>query len=240
MPYDWTRLAEGDAITAVDLNAKFTAVRNELNALEDLSVAPLGLHRVHLPSTVLAAERVTINAAVNHRYDNTNEPYPGYGVNAGWKVVNTNGSAGTGLALMVTFSSPVNLADTATVGGILVLANVHVATMEVTIVGSGTLTNQASLMLVLQYQISGTWYTLARSERFLSAMTDYDQTGQLAILKDAPIRTYLTYADVQGKGNEQVTAIRVATSLNMPGTILIDAYLREGNLTAIALRAGSL
>lgn len=239
MPYDWTRLVEGDAVTAVSLNARFSAVRNELNALENISVAPFGLHRAHLASTVLSAARATINAAVNHKYDSASEPYPGYGVDAGWRVVNTNGSAGTGTQLAVTFSSPVNLADTATVGGILILANVHVITMEHHIAGSGTITNSASLMLVLQYQISGAWYTLSRSERFLSAATDYDDTGQLAILKDAPIRTYLTYADVQGKGNEQVTAIRVATAVNSTG-LLVDAYLREGNLTAIALRAGSL
>lgn len=239
MAYDWTRLREGDAITAASLNTPFAAVRSELNGLESLSVAPFGLHRAHLQSTVLAAERTLINPGSNHKYDSTSEPYPGYGVNAGWRVVNTNGSAGTGTQLTVPFTPAVNLASTTIVGGILILANVHVITMEYHVAGSGILTNQASLMLVIQYQISGTWYTLARSERFLSPATDYDNTGQLAILKDAPIRTYLTYADVQGKGNEQVTAIRVATSVNSTG-LLVDAYLREGNLTAIALRAGVL
>lgn len=239
MPYDWTRLQEGDAITAASLNTPFAAVRGELNGLESLSVAPFGLHRDHLPSTVLAAERAVINPGSNHTYDSTSEPYPGYGVNAGWRVVNTNGSAGTGTQLAVAFAPAVNLANTSLVGGILVLANVHVITMEYHISGTGVLTNQASLMLVIQYEISGTWYTLARSERFLSPATDYDDTGQLAILKDAPIRTYLTFADVQGKGDEQVTGIRVATSVNSTG-LLVDAYLREGNLTAIAVRAGVL
>lgn len=239
MAYDWTRLKEGDLITAASLNTPFAAVRGELNGLESLSVSPFGLHREHLPSTVLTAARASISPGSNHKYDSSNEPYPGYGVNAGWKVVNTNGSAGTGTPLTATFTSAVNLGNTALVDGILILANVHVITMEYHIAGTGVLTNQASLMLVFQYQISGTWYTLGRSERFLSPATDYDDTGQLAILKDAPIRTYLTYADVQGKGNEQVTAVRVATAVNSTG-LLVDAYLREGNITAIALRAGDL
>jgi len=243
MPQDWNRINEGAALTAASLNTRFSATVGELNALEELTVAPYALHREHLPSTALATATATIGSATNHTYDSTSEPYPGYGLAASWKVINTNGSLGTGTALLATFSTAVDLADTARFGGILVLANVHFILMEdanaaPTILG----VYNGSCMFALQYQISGTWYTLARTERYASAASTLAGTGQLAVFKDIPIRTYLVYADVQGKGNEQVQAIRMVVSLNKPAALAgpIRARLRQGNLTAIALRAGTL
>lgn len=238
MPYDWTRLTESTAITANSLNDRFTNVRNELNALESLSVAPRSLHREHLPTTVRAKGRAEIISATNHTYTSTAAPYPGYGIGTGWVVVNTNGGGGGGTALSITFAQPVNLADTDLYGGILVMANVHMITMTE---GGGTVgLFDASAMFAIQYRISGTWYTLGRTERFFSADTNEARTSQIAVFKDVPIRTYITYADVTGKGNEQVTDVRMVTSINNVTLAVKTLALRQGQITALALRAGSL
>lgn len=239
MPYDWTRLTESTPLTANSLNDRFAAVRNELNALESLCVEPRALHREHLPTTVLEKGRAVINAATNHTYTNTSEAYPGYGLASGWRVINTNGSAGTGTPLSFTFASPVDLANTNLYGGILIMANVHMITM--TAAGSTASLFSGMAMFAIQYRISGTWYTLGRTERFFSPDTNQDRTSQLAVFKDVPIRTYLTYTDVAGKGNEQVTDIRMVTSINNPpATPAKTLALRQGQITALALRAGSL
>lgn len=241
MPYDWTRLTESTPLTANSLNDRFADVRNELNALESLCVAPRSMHREHLPTTVLDKGRAVINSATNHTYTNTTEQYPGYGLSTGWKVINTNGSLGTGTPLLVTFAPPLDLSDTTLYGGILVMANVHMITMTVS-AGAGTAgLFGAQAMFALQFQISGTWYTLARTERFVSPDTNAERTSQLAVFKDVPIRTYLTYADVTGKGDERVTDIRMVTSINNPVLSPNKTLaLRQGQITALALRAGTL
>ncbi len=238
MPYDWTRLTETTIINAASLNSRFDAVRNEMNALEDVCVQPRALHRTHLPTTVLSKGRAEIISPISHTYTNVAEPYPGYGLSAGWKVINTNGSLGTGTPLSITLSSAVNLSQQTRFGGILVLANVH----AIAFTGAGVTvgTYQASAMFAIQYQISGTWYTLGRSERFLSAETNADGTSQLALFKDVPIRTYIKYADVAGKGNETVTDIRMVTSINNVTAPLKTLALRQGQITAIAIRAGTI
>lgn len=239
MAYDWTRLTESTPITANSLNDRFASVRNELNALEPLAPMPRGLHREHLPTTVRAKGRAAIVSSTNHTYTSVGEAYPGYGVaGAGWRVINTNGSAGTGTALSITFAAPVDLSDTDLYGGILVLANAHMITMT----ASSTIALfGAQAMFALQYEISGTWYMVNRSERFASADTNVSRASQLAVFKDIPIRTYITNADVAGKGNEQVTAIRMVTSINkQPLDPTVTLALRQGAITALALRAGTL
>jgi hypothetical protein len=241
MPQDWTRIEEGDAVTATSLNARFSATVGELNALEELTVAPYSLHREHLQTTAREVTTAEIAATTNHTYTSASEPYPGYGLSAGWKVVNTNGSAGTGTKLEALFTgSGINMKAS---GNILILANVHFILLEdanaaPTILGPFN----GACMFAIQYRISGTWYTLPRSERYTSAATTLDGTGQLAVYKDVPIRTYLTYTDVAGKGSERVQGIRVVVSLLKPAIPAgpIRARLREGNLTAISLYAGSL
>lgn len=238
MPYDWTRLTETTPITAGSLNLRFDGVRNEMNALEDLCVQPRALHRAHLPTSVLSKGRAEIISAVNHTYTDVSEPYPGYGLGVGWRVINTNGSLGTGTALSITLPTAVNLSQQARYGGILVLANVH----AITLIGAlGTVgIYGASAMFAIQYQISGIWYTLGRTERFLSADTNEAGTSQLVLFKDVPIRTYIKYADVQGKGNETVTDIRMVTSINNASAGLKTLALRQGQITAIAVRAGTI
>ena len=239
MAYDWTRLTESTLLTADSLNDRFADVRNELNALESLAPMPRGLHREHLPSAVLAKGRAAIVSGTNHTYTSTSEPYPGYGIaGAGWRVINTNGSAGTGTALSITFSSPIDLSDTDLYGGILILANAHMVTM---VDGATIGLFGAQAMFALQFQISGTWYMVNRSERFASADTNEARSSQLAVFKDIPIRTYLTSADVAGKGDEQVTAVRMVVSINkQPLAGAVTLSLRQGAITALALRAGSL
>lgn len=238
MAYDWTRLTEATTTTAASLNDRFGSVRMELNALESIAPMPRGLHRQHLQSTVRAKGRAVIQSNVNHLYTSTNEPYPGYGIGSSWRVINTNGSAGTGTALLITFASPVDLSDIDLYGGILVMANVHMITM--TVPASTIALFGAQAMFAIQYQISGTWYTLGRSERFASADTNQAGSSQLTVFKDIPIRTYITQADVAGKGNEQVTAVRMVTSINNTNVAVKTLALRQGQITALALRAGAL
>lgn len=239
MATNWVPIAEGELVDGNNLTAKFDDLEVELNALEETSVMPYALHREHLNTTIVAAQRAALGGTTNHTYDSTSEPYPGYGLATSWKVINANGSIGTGTPLSVTFSPGVDMSANAIVGGIVVLANVHL----ITITAATTLTRRyAAAFFAIQYRVSGNWYTLARTERYVSPDINYNSSGQLAIFKDVPIRTLILPADVTGKGNEIVTDVRMVVSVER-GTAAIgpvQVNLRQGALTAFAPRAGSL
>lgn len=239
MATDWVPIPEGQLVDGPNLTAKFNDLRVELNALEETSVMPYGLHKEHLASTIVAVQRAAIGGTTNHTYISTSEPYPGYGIGTSWKVINTNGSLGTGTPLSVTFSPGIDMSVNAIVGGIVVLANVHL----ITITGGSTLTRRfAAAFFAIQYRVSGTWYTLARTERYVSPDINYNSTGQLAVFKDVPIRTLILPADVAGKGDEIVTDVRMVVSVEIGSVPIgpVQVNLRQGALTAFAPRAGSL
>lgn len=241
MPIDYVQIKEGDLVDGPTLTAKGDDIEVELNSLEETSVMPYGLHREHLQTTVVASERVALAGTTNHTYDSTNEPYPGYGVNTSWKVINTAGSGGGGTQLSVTFTSPVNMTvANAVAGGILVLANIHLITITTT--GGVLSRTYAAAFFAIQFQVSGTWYTLRRTERYVSADIDYNGSGQLAVFKDVPIRTLILPSDVTGKGNEIVTGIRAVVSVEKGSGLAtpVTVALRQASLTAVALRAGSI
>jgi hypothetical protein len=242
MPIDYVQIKEGDLVDGPTLTARGDDIEIELNSLEETSVMPYGLHREHLQTTVVASERVALAGTTNHTYNSTNEPYPGYGVNTSWKVINTAGSGGGGTQLSVTFTSPVNMTvANAVAGGIVVLFNTHLITITTT-GGSVLSRSYAAAFFAIQFQVSGTWYTLRRTERYVSSDISHDGSQQLAVFKDVPIRTLILPSDVTGKGNEIVTGIRGVVSVEKGSAFAtpVTVALRQASLTAIALRAGSI
>lgn len=116
--------------------------------------------------------------------------------------------------------------------GILISLNVEVFTYE--------LGNADTIMFCLQFQTTSSpfWFTIDRSERFISVKDLVHSSGS-GVAVDVPIRTFLLQSDLTAKGlatNLPITGIRAMVSIvnGSPGD---SVTLRQVSLSAIPVHA---
>jgi len=229
----WAPTQEGTLVSAASLNASFSAVSNYINDLPPTAIQKGSLTADHLPSLVIdtKSERIGQSGGA-HTYTNV---YPGYNVdtigNPGWAVIVDALSN----ALDVSFSSNIDL-TTAGVRGILVLANIHATVGETPHSSNAGSDEHLALFAIQIVDSGGAVHTIKKTERFLNSETA-DGTLWRAIRKDVAIRTLITSADFAGS----VSTVRVVVSVisSTGGGVSPKISLEQGNLTAVALRAGS-
>ena len=194
MTTNFSNIEEGEAITAASLNAKFTGVKDEINALDASSVQRNGMHHAHLPSMVTGTGTQTVGAAL-HVYTNNYEGMSGTTVLAsgvrtgtGWAIVHDGTNE-----LTAAFSN-VNLDVDR---GVLVLANIHIWDIQDATGGVQSHLFYAVFKLQVREAVLGTWVDVGKSERFVAAerrtVTGGAQEGPK---KDLAIRTFISSDDV--------------------------------------------
>tara|TARA_R100001082_G_scaffold104280_1_gene75510 strand:+ start:7861 stop:8583 length:723 start_codon:yes stop_codon:yes gene_type:complete len=238
MTTNFSNIEEGEAITAASLNAKFTGVKDEINALDASSVQRNGMHHAHLPSMVTGTGTQTVGAAL-HVYTNNYEGMSGTTVLAsgvrtgtGWAIVHDGTDE-----LTTTFSSNVELT---TDRGVLVLANIHIWDIQDATGGVQSHLFYAVFKIQVRYAITGVWMDIDRSERFVAAerrtVTGGAQEGPK---KDLAIRTFITSDDV---GARTIDAVRLLVATSAAGVSSgiadVEVTLYQGNISAIGLYAG--
>ena len=243
---DWEPIQEGDAITGASLADRLLVLQDRVNDLPRTAVQLRSLTRDHLPSTIIEAISAVIDPTLDHEYDDNSEPYPGWGTVPGWRVVNTDGSLGTGDKLEATFTDAIDLTDVN--HKILILANV--ALVKVYEDAAGVISGDFYAVFAIQCQDSaGNWRHIHRTERYMDAEFWTDASGtsyQLVLWKDVPIRTLLDSDDssIVFSNLTNVKKVRVVISVvdcsAGYGAQLVKVFLRQGNLSAIAFRAGTL
>ncbi len=131
MAYDWTIIEEGSSLSASDLNDRFTAVKDEINDLPELSVQPSSLHYKHLPSMVSVVGRAEVGAN-QHTYGGTGVIYPGYSGSSAhtssWQVVSDQ-PTGPDLQVLHT-SEPVGVAASDPNVVYIVMANIQMSDLR--------------------------------------------------------------------------------------------------------------
>ena len=263
MPYDWTGLAEGSALTADSLNSRFTSVKEEINDLPELSVQPYSLHSVHIGSPVAikgkAAVGITTHNYRNHYpgwdNDSANSSFGAAGrpYGTGWNVIFD--SSGAELAVnhtaLATLSTSPNFAY-------VVMANITMQDLR----HKSTVANGASgnpdyglfQYGVFKIQITSdgsSWVGIPVSERYAMAETEsgreaapsaYDSAtdayNMVQVWKDIPLRLMLTRDRIRELGlTTEITGVRVVTSVSERHGIAdeIKLVLGRSNISVFAI-----
>lgn len=241
MPTNWTPTSEGDALNAASFNTPLSQLQAEINDLDEPSIKRYTLGNQHLPSQVLAVGHQLLNPGAVHTYNNTVEPYPGWNTLAGWKIINTLGSAGGGTELEAILGSSVDLAGSG-VKGVLVYCNIEV--MQIYDSLAITISGAFYALFALQLRLTtGAYLHIARTERYTNSdiETIAGVPTQLPVRKDVPIRTLITVADVGATTTiDRVRAVVSVTDVSGVVPLTTTVALRRGNISAIGLRAGTL
>lgn len=232
----WDPLTEGDAFTGDSLWGRLSGVQNRINDLPSTSVEKQSFTNDHLPSVVSSIGHAVIDTNTDHTYNSVQEPYPGWNTVAGWRVINTNGSLGTGTKLEAALSDTVDISLDS--NKVLILGNVHLVNIQ-ELTGTGNSTDYYAVFAFQVQTDDAVWHHIARSERYANAET-FGGTDQLVLWKDIPIRCLLTTDDLLSR----IIAVRMVISVcNAQALFALEVEevsLQHGNLSVLAYRSGNL
>lgn len=233
-------ISEGDGISAATTNTAFQAFRTRVNSQSVDAIKPESLYYEHLPTIILDAKHQAIVGNVTHTGHAVNLYY-----NTRADCVFHELTNGAGSNCRVTFTAPIDLADT-TIRGIYVQASVQVDTLQIA-AGHENESYACIAVFRFEYLVGATWYSVPRTHRFFAAdntdgaATDFDRW---AVGCSMDYSAFLVLADI-APVLKTVAAIRVACSVmyGAPtgGTAAItDCSYRTtmGNISAFALQAG--
>lgn len=240
MPVDWTRIEEGDSLSASNLNTKFDEVTAEVNDLDELSIQPRSLHEPHLPSAVITSASTTIgDVATSYRNE-----YPG------WKDDTWSSSRSLGVTAWTTLvdstsnlSMPFTTVDLSDpqVAGVLVMANCQLSDLQgldsAMINPIGTTTVYAFFKIQVQTADTGVWVSIARSEVYADAETEdnLDTGNPVPAQKDISLRAFVTHEDISSYGDTVFQARVVHCVKNRKATVhAAESTVHRCNLSILA------
>ena len=198
MAYDWTIIEEGSSLSASDLNDRFTAVKDEINDLPELSVQPSSLHHKHLPSMVAVVGRAEVgtNQHIYGPYPTGATPvqyYPGYtGSSAhtpSWTVVSDQ-PTGPDLQVLHT-SEPIGVAASVPNVVYIVMANIQMSDLRDSVVTADKLYQHRVDhygIFKIELYIRGAdpsfpftygWYGIESSERYAVSETNNGRNASI-------------------------------------------------------------
>jgi len=243
MPIDLTLRAEGDAFDAASLNVPLGQVESGLNALAEDDVNEGALSRQHLPTLVIDVP-TPVEFVATHTYTEIDSTWPGFANSAlapgvGWREINTNGAGGGGTDLEVTFTTAHTIGSN-NVGGILVLADIHLQTIQDAPPGPQTAYGvYACFAIQIEHDTGGgpTWLTLGKTERYVDMRNVQGDQADSFLYIDVPIRTLIKASD----SSSPISKVRAVTSLRDAGGAItaLSSVLRHCNLSAIVLHGGA-
>jgi len=242
VPVDLTLQAEGDTFDAASLNDSLGDVETGLNALTEQDIDEGALSRQHLPSLVIEVAPL-VEFVATHVYTEADCTWPGFNNNAvapgvGWREINTTGSPGGGTDLETTFAVARTIGSD-NVGGILVLADIHLQTIRDTPPVPGAAFGvYACFAIQIEHDTGGgaAWETIGKTERYVDMRNVQGDLSDEFLHIDVPIRTLIKAAD----STSPITKVRAVTAIYDPGAAGVhETSLRHCNLTALVLHAGA-
>ena len=238
--YDPTE--EGELFSATELNQTFAGISAALNDVPTYGMPEGALRHEHFAVDIMP-EGATIMAVFNSNSTVTDNVYPGHGSDT----VATSGTAwevcppGSVLSVnSLNNNAGYDISNGGEIQGILVLANILIASIAETTGGNDVL-YQAVVALQAEIYISGSWdwKTIPETERFVSQGASYDNGGVNDCDIDVPIRYLITSDTDHVEAGRPVRAVRVVhCGLDLsPGSASggLDILARRGNLTVIPL-----
>lgn len=232
------RIRDGQQIAAGPWNTRTAALRGQANLISISDIQPRSLGAGQIGTPVVWSDSVDIDG-LNHTYNWSNVPYPGWGNRLNWMAINLLGDAGGGTELSLNCSI-----DLTEIKGILILANVEL----IDIFAPGRLVAgdiwSYLAMFVIQIEVGGLWLNVVRTERYVGSERDFVTAPyvNVSVRRDVPIRTLVTLEDLP-VGETTVTGVRFAVSCantDNPAVDDLTVELRRGNISAMAFYGGTL
>ncbi len=240
---------DGSTVTATALNTLFTEVQDGINGLMAYGIRPGALRPEHFAGSLLQQDgwtnpagvaAITVGGEGTHAYT---RKYTTYGLNGavdreicgsdqvgGGTFDNTNDRLvleSTGVRLGMDQSS--------NVAGLLCMWNVE---FEQITQAQEADANAVRLMTCLQFRVSGTWYTLNRSERITPPRLSVGWADVYSS-QDAATVVLLRQSDLTDKGlsaGSIITGIRVMVAVDN-ATASTAVHLNRCRLTVLPLHA---
>lgn len=254
MPFEPDFISDGDAASALSVNATFNDAKAWIDALDLGSTRRGAFNHRHAGRTIRSSGPITaewrpaVGSKIYSRALFTSSlQYTGWNNNqatdtalnnpTGDRVVIGHPSAGGAGAVepaSIVFTGYRLGPNRDLVGCVWVLANVHVESM---FQGNGS---DMEVMVCIQFQVNGTnWRTLTTSERFLSHKDHtLEQAGERTFF-DIPISALVTPDDLDEIGGidpavDEVTGIRLCLSLRGSGSTSI-VTIERWNMSVLPL-----
>jgi len=218
-------LPPGTVLNASSLNARTTEVTAALNAASPRSVRERALRGDHLPEQVLDQRFLSFIHA-NGYYDST---YPGFNTAAGWATVDSQGVAGGGTDLELTFGASVDLTDPA-IAGILLRADFDVQYAKEKTVAT---LRSVNVHACLQAYNGAAWQQIPETEVWQNVEGGASFS---AMFRDLPIRFLLQQGNFNGITDVEKIRARICASYGFASANGPEFYVGYAGLGATVLR----
>lgn len=210
---------DGAAITAAEMQARFTALQGQLAALPNYALADKALRKEHLPSLIAIDPLLTmgdyskVNTALTPNFTNT---YPGFatslyagtgpGAGAGWRGVHT-------LAQILFTGHQLGMVGSQRVQGYKLIANIELNKLYVETFADS---DNWTACFCWMYRAGGAWLVVPKTERVVTQLNDFGRRASGFQRMDIPLRSTLLSADV---GGAIIDGLQVAVAFYSQGVV---------------------